>query len=70
LTEVFFKNVTGREGKYTGEGVGGVPHGKGVIMFKDGCVYKGYMKVPGPPLAVASATSAPLRTASVTVRAL
>jgi len=44
LTGVFFKNVDGREGEYTGEGVGGVPHGRGVITFKDGSVYKGDMK--------------------------
>jgi hypothetical protein len=44
LTGVFFKNVTGSEGKYTGEGVGGVPHGKGVITFKEGGAYKGDMK--------------------------
>jgi hypothetical protein len=34
LTGVYFKNVDGREGEYTGEGVGGV------IKFKDGGVFK------------------------------
>ena len=74
MTGVFFKNVVGLEGKYTGEGVGGVPHGKGVITFKDGGVFKGDMKngtvkVPGPSLTVAT-SSAPLRTARNTVRAI
>ena len=74
LTGVFFKNVDGSEGKYTGEGVGGIPHGIGVITFKDGGVYKGDMKngtvkAPGPSLTVAT-SSAPLRTARNTVRAL
>ena len=74
MTGVFFKNVDGTEGKYTGEGVGGIPHGIGVITFKDGGVYKGDMKngtvkAPGPSLTVAT-SSAPLRTARNTVRAL
>jgi len=62
LTGVFFKNVDGTEGKYTGEGVGGIPHGIGVITFKDGGVYKGDMKngtvkAPGPSLTVATSSA-------------
>ena len=44
MSGVHFKNDLGHEGEYTGEGVGGVPHGKGVVKFKNGCTYDGDMK--------------------------
>ena len=40
MSGVYYENVDGREGEYTGEGVGGVPHGKGVITFKKGASIK------------------------------